>query len=87
MKPFRSRGIKIFFLELVLYIALAIEQANMHAIGYAILAMFVVIALYDQLIFRPFISYSERVLKNRNEPRRRRKRILGTRYYPSHKVI
>lgn len=42
------------------YIALAINQANIHAIGYAILAMIVVIFLYDQLIFRPLIAWGEK---------------------------
>ncbi len=35
------------------YIALAIEQKNLAAIGWAIAAMFVVILLFDQLLFRP----------------------------------
>src|SRR5579863_5936411 len=37
------------------YIALASEQGNVHAIGYAILTMFVVILVCDQLIFRPLV--------------------------------
>src|SRR5471030_1277588 len=35
------------------YIALAIEQGSLRAIGWAIATMFIVILLYDQLIFRP----------------------------------
>ncbi len=35
------------------YIALAIEQKNLAAIGWAIAAMFVVILAFDQLLFRP----------------------------------
>lgn len=42
------------------YIAVAIEQANVLAIGAAIVAMFVVILLYDQLFFRPLVSWSEK---------------------------
>lgn len=42
------------------YIAVAIESANMIAVGYAILAMLVVILLYDQLLFRPLIKWSEK---------------------------
>jgi NitT/TauT family transport system permease protein len=42
------------------YIALAIEQGNLHAIGWAILTMFIVILLYDQLIFRPLVVWGER---------------------------
>jgi NitT/TauT family transport system permease protein len=36
------------------YVALAIEQQNLGAIGWALGAMTVVILLYDQLMFRPF---------------------------------
>ncbi len=42
------------------YIALAIEQGNLHAIGWAILTMLIVILLYDQLIFRPLVVWSDR---------------------------
>jgi NitT/TauT family transport system permease protein len=42
------------------YIALAIEQKNMFAVSYAIAAMFLVILIYDQLLFRPLIQWSER---------------------------
>ena len=42
------------------YIALAIEQQNLHAVGYAILTMVVVIFLYDQIFFRPLIAWSEK---------------------------
>jgi NitT/TauT family transport system permease protein len=38
------------------YIALAIEQRNLAAIGWAIGAMFVVILVFDQLLFRPLIA-------------------------------
>lgn len=42
------------------YIALAIEQRDLHAVGYAILTMVVVIFLYDQILFRPLIAWSEK---------------------------
>jgi NitT/TauT family transport system permease protein len=42
------------------YIALAIEQRNLRAIGWAIGAMFVVILLYDQLLFRPLVAWADR---------------------------
>ncbi len=42
------------------YIALAIEQRDLHALGYAILTMIVVIFLYDQILFRPLIAWSEK---------------------------
>ena len=42
------------------YISTAIGHANMAAIAYAIAAMFVVIMLYDQLLFRPLMKWSEK---------------------------
>jgi len=42
------------------YIALAIEQRDLHAVGYAIFTMVVVIFLYDQILFRPLIAWSEK---------------------------
>jgi NitT/TauT family transport system permease protein len=41
------------------YIALAIEQKNLAAIGWAIAAMFVVILLFDQLLFRPLAASAD----------------------------
>src|SRR5947207_4176049 len=40
------------------YIATAIEQRNLGAIGSAVLVMLVVILLYDQLLFRPLLAWS-----------------------------
>ncbi len=42
------------------YIATAIEQRNLGAIGYAVLVMLVVILLYDQLLFRPLLAWSQK---------------------------
>ncbi|HTV98151.1 MAG TPA: ABC transporter permease subunit [Steroidobacteraceae bacterium] len=42
------------------YIALAIEQKNLRAIGWAILTMLIVILLYDQLLFRPLVAWVDR---------------------------
>ena len=42
------------------YTALAIAHANKVGIGYAILSMFVVIFLYDQLLFRPLVAWAEK---------------------------
>ncbi|MEO8402856.1 MAG: ABC transporter permease subunit [Gammaproteobacteria bacterium] len=42
------------------YIAYAIQSANMPAIGYAILTMFIVILIYDQFLFRPLVAWSEK---------------------------
>jgi NitT/TauT family transport system permease protein len=42
------------------YVALAIKQQNLPAIGYAILAMFLVILSYDQLLFRPVVAWADK---------------------------
>ena len=41
------------------YIALAIQQRSLAAIGWAIAAMFVVILIYDQLLFRPLTASAD----------------------------
>ncbi len=43
------------------YIATAIAQKNLAAIGWAILTMLVVIMLYDQLLFRPLVAWADRL--------------------------
>lgn len=42
------------------YIALAAKQESIQAILYAILTMFIVIFLYDQLLFRPLLAWSDK---------------------------
>ena len=42
------------------YIALAIKNSDMQAVEYAIAAMFLVILLYDQLLFRPLNCWAEK---------------------------
>ena len=42
------------------YIATAIGQRDLGAIGYAVLVMLVVIILYDQLLFRPLLAWSRK---------------------------
>lgn len=42
------------------YIALAISQRNLAAIGWAIAAMLIVILIYDQLLFRPLVAWADR---------------------------
>lgn len=42
------------------YTSLAIQQANVYAIVDVIITMLVVIALYDQLLFRPLVAWAEK---------------------------
>ncbi|WP_426613052.1 ABC transporter permease [Bradyrhizobium sp. McL0616] len=42
------------------YVALAIQQQDLPAIIYAILAMLLVIIAYDQLLFRPIIAWADK---------------------------
>jgi NitT/TauT family transport system permease protein len=42
------------------YIATALYHQNLTATGYAIIAMLIVIILYDQLFFRPLVAWSEK---------------------------
>jgi NitT/TauT family transport system permease protein len=42
------------------YVALAIQQQNLPAIGFAILAMLFVIIAYDQLLFRPVVAWADK---------------------------
>jgi NitT/TauT family transport system permease protein len=60
-----SESISVGHTDIVLpgvgsYIALAIAQRNLGAIGWAILTMLVVILLYDQLLFRPLVAWVDR---------------------------
>jgi NitT/TauT family transport system permease protein len=42
------------------YVALAIQNRDLHAVGWAILAMTVTILAYDQLLFRPMVAWSDK---------------------------
>ncbi len=42
------------------YVAEAIAQRDLAAIGYALLAMLVVILAYDQVLFRPLVAWSQK---------------------------
>jgi NitT/TauT family transport system permease protein len=42
------------------YITVAISEANLPAIGYAIVAMLLVILIYDQILFRPLIAWADK---------------------------
>jgi len=49
------------------YIDLAIKQQNTQALWWVILAMFLVVALYDQLFFRPLVAWSEKFKPQESE--------------------
>ena len=79
------------------YIALAIEQKNLRAIGWAILTMLIVILLYDQLLFRPLVAWVDR-FRVEQEPNERvpeswaltmmrRSRIIQTATLTFHKAV
>ncbi|MGB3127275.1 MAG: ABC transporter permease subunit [Pseudomonas sp.] len=42
------------------YLALAIAQKDLHAVGYVILAMVAVILIYDQFLFRPLVAWADK---------------------------
>jgi NitT/TauT family transport system permease protein len=42
------------------YVALAIQQQSLPAIGYALLTMLLVITAYDQLLFRPIVAWADK---------------------------
>jgi NitT/TauT family transport system permease protein len=42
------------------YVALAIQQQNLPAIGYALVTMLLVIIAYDQLLFRPIVAWADK---------------------------
>jgi len=42
------------------YLGLAIDQADVHAVLYAVAAMAIVIFLYDQFLFRPIVAWADK---------------------------
>ena len=42
------------------YVSLAIQNRDLHAVGWAILAMTATIIAYDQLLFRPLVAWSDK---------------------------
>ncbi len=42
------------------YLATAIAESNIAAVGWAVLAMTVVILIYDQLLFRPLVAWADK---------------------------
>lgn len=47
------------------YIAVATQAADLKAITYAVLAMFIVILIYDQILFRPLVAWAEKFKSDR----------------------
>ena len=74
------------------WLALAIEKKDLFAIGWAVLAMAIVIVVYDQLLFRPIVTWADKFrfeqTAGRIRPRSwvygliRRTRMLGTLFAP-----
>ena len=74
------------------YLALAIDQKNFAAVGWAVLTMGVLIALYDQLLFRPIVAWADKFrfeqTAAKDQPRSwvyelvRRTRVLKRLYAP-----
>ncbi|MFU8797746.1 MAG: ABC transporter permease [Gammaproteobacteria bacterium] len=52
------------------YIAAAIKAADLSAVGYAVLAMFIAIICYDQLLFRPLVKWAEKFKAEQNASER-----------------
>jgi len=42
------------------YVATAIDQRNLTAVGWSVLAMLIIILIYDQLLFRPLVAWAEK---------------------------
>ncbi|MHC3821793.1 ABC transporter permease [Pseudomonas sp. G3-19] len=42
------------------YLAMAIAQKDLHAVGYVIMTMIVVILIYDQFLFRPLVAWADK---------------------------
>lgn len=49
------------------YISLAVSKANVSAIIYAIITMLLIIFLYDQILFRPLVYWSEKFKAEQDE--------------------
>jgi NitT/TauT family transport system permease protein len=79
------------------YIALAIEQRNLAAIGWAIATMLIVILIYDQLLFRPLVAWADRFRVEQEPGARapnswaltvmRRSRVIGAATKAFHAIV
>jgi NitT/TauT family transport system permease protein len=59
-EAFIAFGQKIVLPGVGSYIAAAIDQQDLTAVGYAVITMLIVILMYDQLFFRPLLSWSSK---------------------------
>ncbi|HTJ62979.1 MAG TPA: ABC transporter permease subunit [Alphaproteobacteria bacterium] len=59
-EAFTAYGQQIVLPGVGSYIAAAIDRQDLRAVGYAVGAMLIVILLYDQLFFRPLLSWSSK---------------------------
>jgi NitT/TauT family transport system permease protein len=57
-EAFSAYGQNIMLPGVGSYIAVAIDQRDLGAVGYAVLTMLIVILAYDQLFFRPLLAWS-----------------------------
>ena len=64
------------------YVARAIKDQNLAAIGWAVLAMLLVIILYDQLLFRPLVAWSDK-FRVRTFSQRDGAALLASRGHPA----
>jgi NitT/TauT family transport system permease protein len=60
-----SEAISVGSLQIALpgigsYVARAIAERNLHAVGWAIVAMTATILIYDQLLFRPLVAWADK---------------------------
>jgi NitT/TauT family transport system permease protein len=60
-----SEAISVGSIQIVLpgvgsYVALAIEQRDLNAVGWVIATMTLTIVLYDQLVFRPLVAWADK---------------------------
>jgi NitT/TauT family transport system permease protein len=79
------------------YIATAIAEKNLVAIGWAIATMLIVILLYDQLLFRPLVAWADRFRVEQEPGERvpdswaltmmRRSRLIQTASLAFHSII
>lgn len=53
-------GVTVYLPGIGSFLSLAIDQGNLRAVWYVVIAMAAVIVLYDQLIFRPIVAWADK---------------------------